>query len=80
MIGEIMMLLTPALLCHKDTAQGNLQGTFWCLPLCLYGIKIRFFLCTLDKDTIEGTKNDLSSSACDSDDGPGVARCACSMI
>ena len=36
-ISEIQMLLSPSLLCHKDTAQ-NTQSPFSGLSLCLYGV------------------------------------------
>ena len=54
LIGWIMMLLTPTLLCHKDTAHrswNSKPSTRWgisCLSLCLYGIRApyyRSFLC-----------------------------------
>ena len=35
--GRIMMLLSPALLCHKDTAHVCSRGNSFLL-LCLYGI------------------------------------------
>ena len=45
--SHIMMLLTPALLCHKNTAQGmqnaHEMGGILCLLLVLYGIRIGGF-------------------------------------
>ena len=38
-MGGIMMLLTPALLCHKDTVQGTQSFVMKYLSLCLHGIR-----------------------------------------